>query len=156
MKDILATAVVLGSLASPAAAEGNTAVSVLRAGTQVPTVGAPENFTGTVRVDSRFKGSDPARISGGIVSFEAGARTAWHTHPLGQTLFVTSGVGLVQHWNGEVQEIRPGDIVWIPPGTKHWHGATPTAGMMHLAFSEARDGKSVDWLEQVTDAQYPK
>jgi len=129
---------------------------VLRAGTQVPTVGAPENFTGTVRVDSRFKGSDPARISGGIVSFEAGARTAWHTHPLGQTLFVTSGVGLVQHWNGEVQEIRPGDIVWIPPGVKHWHGASPTAGMVHLAFSEARDGKSVDWLEQVTDAQYPK
>lgn len=156
MKDIIAAAVVLGSLASPAAAEGNTAVSVLRAGTRVQTFGPPENFTGTVRVDSRFKGSDPARISGGTVSFEAGARTAWHAHPLSQTLFVTSGVGRVQHWDGEVQEIRPGDIVWIPPGVKHWHGASPTAGMVHLAFSEAQDGKSVDWLEQVTDAQYRK
>ena len=129
-------------------------VVVTRAGTQPSSVGSPENFTGSVRVDDRFRGSDPARISGGTVTFEPGARTAWHTHPLGQTLIVTAGIGLVQHWGGPVHEIRPGDIVWIPPGVKHWHGATPTNGMAHIAFSEALDGKSVEWMEQVSDAQY--
>jgi quercetin dioxygenase-like cupin family protein len=153
MKDIAATALAIGSVALQAMAESG--ISVLRAGSQPPTAGAPENFTGAVRVDSRFKGTDPARIGGGLVSFEAEAHTAWHTHPLGQTLFVTSGVGLVQHWGGEVQEIKPGDIVWIPPGVKHWHGATPGASMSHLAFSEALDGKSVEWMEHVTDDQYP-
>lgn len=127
-----------------------------RVGSQPSTAGAAENFTGTVRVDARFKGSGPARINGGIVTFEPGARTAWHSHPLGQTLFVTSGVGLVQHWEGEIQEIRPGDVVWIPPGVKHWHGAAPAVGMSHLAFSEALDGKSVEWMEQVTEKQYRK
>lgn len=153
MKDLVATAMVVGSLTSQAAAEN--IVSVLRAGSQPAAIGAPENFTGVVRVDSRFKGTDPARIGGGLVSFEAGARTAWHTHPLGQTLFVTSGVGLVQHWGREIQEIRPGDVVWIPPDVKHWHGATPGTAMSHLAFSEALDGKSVEWMEHVTDDQYP-
>jgi quercetin dioxygenase-like cupin family protein len=95
-----------------------------------------------------------ARISGGIVTFESGARTAWHTHPLGQTLSVTAGVGLVQEWDGAVQEIRPGDIVWIPPGVKHWHGATGTNGVSHIAFSEALDGKTVTWMEQVSEEQY--
>jgi quercetin dioxygenase-like cupin family protein len=107
-----------------------------------------------VRVDSRFQGTAPARIGGGIVTFEPGARTAWHTHPLGQTLIVTAGVGLVQEWDGPVQEIRPGDIVWIPPGVKHWHGATTTNGMSHIAVSEALDGKSVAWMEQVSEDQY--
>lgn len=153
MKDIAAAALAIGSLASPAMADSG--ISVLRAGSQPTTLGAPENFTGTVRVDSRFKGSEPARIGGGLVSFEAGARTAWHIHPLGQTLFVTSGAGLVQHWGGEIQEIRPGDVVWIPSGVKHWHGAAPDTAMSHLAFSEALDGKSVEWMEHVTDDQYP-
>lgn len=156
MKDLVAFAVVLCSLASQVSAEESNAISVMRAGSQPSTIGAAENFTGAVRVDSRFKGADPARISGGIVSFEPGARTAWHTHPLGQTLFVTSGVGVVQHWEGEIQEIKPGDIVWIPPDVKHWHGAAPTVGMSHLAFSEALDGKSVDWMEHVTHEQYRK
>jgi quercetin dioxygenase-like cupin family protein len=96
----------------------------------------------------------PARISGGIVTFESGARTAWHTHPLGQTLIVTAGVGLVQEWDGAVQEIRPGDIVWIPPGVKHWHGATAINGMSHIAFSEALDGKTVALMEQASEEQY--
>jgi quercetin dioxygenase-like cupin family protein len=106
------------------------------------------------RVDSRFKGSDPARISGGTVTFEPGARTAWHTHPLGQTLIVTAGIGRVQNWDGAVHEIRTGDTVWIPPGVKHWHGASATVGMSHIAFSEALDGKTVEWMEQVSDEQY--
>ncbi|WP_442881150.1 (R)-mandelonitrile lyase [Bosea sp. (in: a-proteobacteria)] len=129
-------------------------VVVQRAGSRPPTVGAAQNFTGAVRVDGRFHGSAPARISGGTVTFEPGARTAWHTHPLGQTLIVTSGAGLVQHWDGPVQEIRPGDTVWIPPGVKHWHGATATSGMSHVAISEALDGKTVEWLEHVSDDQY--
>lgn len=141
--------------ATAAFAESGERISVLRAGSQPSTAGAPETFTGTVRVTSRFKGTDPARIGGGIVSFDPGARTAWHSHPLGQTLFVTTGIGLVQHWGGDVQEIKPGDIVWIAPGVKHWHGAAPDFGMSHLAFSEALDGKAVDWMEHVTDEHYP-
>lgn len=155
MRDLV-TAAVLCSLAPQVSAEEANAISVMRVGSQPSTAGAAENFTGSARVDSRFKGSGPARISGGMVTFEPGARTAWHSHPLGQTLFVASGVGLVQHWEGEIQEIRPGDIVWIPPGVKHWHGAAPAVGMSHLAFSEALGGKSVEWMEQVTDEQYRK
>lgn len=136
--------------------EASQAISVTRVGTQPSAKGPAENFTGTVRVDSRFQGSAPARVGGGIVTFEPGARTAWHTHPLGQTLIVTAGAGLVQHWDGPVQEIKPGDVVWIPPGVKHWHGATPTTGMSHIAIAEALDGKAVDWLEKVTDEQYRK
>lgn len=154
--EIFAATLALGAMASPPAAEEVAGVSVLRPGSQPSAMGGPEHFTGNVRVDSRFKGTEPATIGGGIVSFEPGARTNWHTHPLGQTLFVTSGVGLVQHWGGEVQEIRPGDVVWIPPGIKHWHGAAPAIGMSHLAFSEAKDGVSVDWLDEVGDEQYPK
>lgn len=129
-------------------------ITVTRPGCQPSTMGSAENFTGSVRVDSRFHGSGLARISGATVTFEPGARTAWHTHPLGQTLIVMTGVGLVQEWGAPVQEIRPGDIVWIPPGVKHWHGASPTVGMTHLAFSEALDGKTVEWMEPVSEEQY--
>ncbi|MGX1744285.1 (R)-mandelonitrile lyase [Bosea sp. NPDC055353] len=129
-------------------------VTVQRAGTQPPSAGPAQNFTGTVRVDGRFQGTAPARISGGMVTFEPGARTAWHTHPLGQTLLVTAGAGLVQHWEGPAQEIRVGDTVWIPPGVNHWHGASATSAMSHVAISEALDGKTVDWLEHVSDEQY--
>jgi quercetin dioxygenase-like cupin family protein len=135
-------------------AQANQGVVVQRAGSQPVTVGPAENFTGVAGVDGRFKGSPPARVSGGTVTFEPGARTAWHTHPLGQTLVVTSGVGLVQHWGGTIQEIRVGDVVWIPPGVKHWHGATATMGMAHVAISEALDGKTVEWMEHVSDEQY--
>lgn len=140
--------------AAEALSRTHQSVTVQRAGSQPPTVGAAQNFTGTVRVEGRFQGSAPARISGGTVTFEPGARTAWHTHPLGQTLIVTAGVGLVQHWDGPVQEIKPGDTVWIPPGVKHWHGASATIGMTHVAISEALDSKTVDWLEHVSDDQY--
>lgn len=129
-------------------------IVVTRTGSVPSRAGSPDYFTGAVRVDDPFHGSGEARISGATVTFEPGARTAWHTHPLGQTLIVKAGVGRVQLWDGPVQEIRPGDTVWIPPGVKHWHGATATVGMSHIAFSEALDGKTVDWLEQVSEEQY--
>lgn len=129
-------------------------ITVTQIGSLPSTQGPAEHFTGTVRVDSRFQAPEPARIGGATVTFEPGARTAWHTHPLGQTLFVTAGVGLVQEWNGTVRKIKPGDIVWIPPGVKHWHGATPTTAMTHLAVAEALDGSAVEWMEQVSDEQY--
>ena len=154
MKTVLTVALSLG--ASAASAEPDNVVSVTRAGSSPSTEGPSSNFTGAVRVDSRFSATAPATAGGGTVTFEPGARTAWHTHPLGQTLIVTAGAGLVQHWGGEVQEIRPGDIAWIPPGVKHWHGATATTGMSHIAISEALDGKSVEWLEHVTDEQYTR
>lgn len=135
-------------------AQASREIVVTPAGAQPSTKGSAENFVGAVRVDSRFKGSGEARISGGTVTFEPGARTAWHTHPLGQTLIVTAGVGRVQNWDGPVQELRPGDTVWIPPGVKHWHGASAAVGMSHIAFSEALDGKTVEWMEQVSDEQY--
>ncbi|WP_320203254.1 (R)-mandelonitrile lyase [Agrobacterium rosae] len=137
-------------------AEHNKAVSIMRAGTQPSTVGPSSYFTGAVRIDSRFAATAPATVGGATVTFEPGARTAWHTHPLGQTLIVTAGVGLVQQWEGEVQEIRPGDIVWIVPGVKHWHGATETTGMSHIAISETVDGETVEWMEHVTDEQYAR
>ncbi|CCV06086.1 Carboxymuconolactone decarboxylase [Mesorhizobium metallidurans STM 2683] len=143
--------------AREAAAAGQSqagTVSVRKYDPKAATIGSPENFTGSVRVESRFQAEGPARAGGGTVSFEPGARTAWHTHPLGQTLIVTAGVGQVQHWGGPVQEIRPGDVVWIPPGVKHWHGAAATAGMTHVAIAEALNGKAVDWMEQVTAEQY--
>ena len=130
------------------------AVVVTRSGAQASRPGPPENFTGSVRVDQPFQAAAPGRASGARVTFEAGARTAWHSHPLGQTLIVTSGVGRVQRWGDPVEEIRSGDIVWIPPGQKHWHGGSPTSGMAHIAIGEQLDGKSVDWMEKVTDAQY--
>jgi 4-carboxymuconolactone decarboxylase len=142
------------AIATSAFAQADGALRITRNGSQLPAPGPAENFTGSVRVESRFNGDAPARIGGGLVTFDPGARTAWHTHPLGQTLIVTQGVGLVQTWGGPVQEIRPGDIVWIPSGAKHWHGASPTSSMSHYAVSEALDGKSVEWLEKVTDQQY--
>ncbi|MBB5696184.1 4-carboxymuconolactone decarboxylase [Roseomonas pecuniae] len=130
------------------------AIRIQRHGGQPSATGPASNFTGTVRVESRFQAESPARVGGGVVSFEPGARTAWHAHPLGQTLIVTSGCGWVQQEGGPVQEIRPGDVVWFPPGIKHWHGATPNSAMSHVAVAEAQDGTSTVWMEHVTDDQY--
>ena len=154
MKSFAAAVASLFLVASTASAQSGQMITVTRAGSQPSSAGSANNFTGAVRVNSRFQATAPARVSGGIVTFEPGARTAWHTHPLGQTLIVTAGAGLVQHWDGPIQEIKPGDVVWIPPGVKHWHGGTPTTGMSHIAIGEALDGKTVDWMEQVTDEQY--
>src|ERR1700680_4269625 len=116
--------------------------------------GPSEWFTGTVRIDPLFQAPDPAFVQGASVTFEPGARTAWHTHPLGQTLIVTAGCGRAQREGGPIEEIRPGDVVWLSPGEKHWHGATPTTAMTHIAIQEKKDGKVVDWMEHVTDKQY--
>lgn len=140
--------------ATAAFAEPDRALKVARSSVATATAGSAENFTGSVTVQSRFQTPSPARVGGGLVTFEPAARTAWHTHPLGQTLIVTEGVGRVQHWDGEIEEIVPGDVVWIPPGVKHWHGASPESGMAHIAVAEALDGKTVEWMEHVTDAQY--
>jgi 4-carboxymuconolactone decarboxylase len=129
-------------------------VEVTRSGSLPSAKGPAANFTGSVRADPLFRAEDPSRVSGGLVTFEPGARSAWHTHPLGQILIVTAGLGLVQQWGGPIQEIRPGDVVRIPPGVKHWHGATATTGMSHIAIQEWLDGKNVDWLEQVSSEQY--
>jgi 4-carboxymuconolactone decarboxylase len=155
MKSVIGVAVLSLFLSVPAAwAQENRMITVIHAGSQPSTRGGADHFTGSVQVDSRFQGEAPARLGGAIVTFEPGARTAWHTHPLGQTLIVTAGTGLVQQWGGPVQVIRPGDVVRIPPGVKHWHGATRTTSMTHIAVAEALDGKSVEWMELVTDAQY--
>lgn len=129
-------------------------MKITRNGSQPSTPGSADWFTGTVRVDPLFTAPDPARVRGSSVTFEPGARTAWHTHPLGQTLIVTAGVGRAQREGGPIEEIRPGDVVWFPPGEKHWHGAAPTTAMTHIAIQEARDGQVVEWLEQVSDEQY--
>jgi quercetin dioxygenase-like cupin family protein len=129
-------------------------MDIKRNGTQPSGKGPAEWFTGTVRIDPLFKAPDPARVSGASVTFEPGARTAWHTHPLGQTLYVISGVGRVQAKGGPIREIRPGDVVWIPPGEKHWHGASPTNAMTHIAMQEALDGSYVTWTEHVIDTEY--
>lgn len=129
-------------------------MKITRNGTQPSQQGPADWFTGTVRIDPQFSTEAPARVAGSRVTFEPGARTAWHTHPLGQTLIITSGKGLVQREGGPVEEVNPGDVVWFPPGLKHWHGAAPTTAMTHLAIQEALDGKAVDWLEHVTDEQY--
>jgi quercetin dioxygenase-like cupin family protein len=129
-------------------------MDIKRSGTRSSTTGSEEYFTGTVRIDPLFEAPDPARARGASVTFEPGARTAWHTHPLGQTLIVTAGVGWAQHDGGPVEEIRPGDVVWFAPGEKHWHGATSTTAMTHIAIQEALDGKVVDWMEKVSDRQY--
>ena len=123
-------------------------------GSQPSARGPADWFTGNVRIDPLFQAPHPARVAGASVTFEPGARTAWHTHPLGQTLIVTAGRGWVQREGGPVEVIRPGDVVWFPPGEKHWHGATSTTGMTHIAIQESLDGKVVDWLEHVTDAEY--
>jgi quercetin dioxygenase-like cupin family protein len=129
-------------------------IKITKAGSQSSTKGPSDWFTGTVRIDPLFQASAPARAVGGTVTFEPGARTAWHTHPLGQTLIVTAGAGLVQREGGPIEAIYPGDVVWFPPGLKHWHGATPATAMTHIAIQEALDGKVVDWMEKVSDEQY--
>ena len=129
-------------------------MNITRNGAQPSGRGPSEYFTGTVRVDLPFQRSAPARVAGAIVTFEPGARTAWHTHPLGQTLIVTSGLGRVQLAGRPIEDIRPGDVVWIEPGEKHWHGASPTTAMMHIAIQERLDGKAVEWMEKVSDEQY--
>ena len=129
-------------------------MQIKRAGSQPSTRGPPEYFTGSVRIDPLHAATEPARVSCAYVTFEPGARSAWHTHPLGQTLIVTSGLGRAQREGGPIEEIRPGDVVWFAPNEKHWHGASPATAMTHIAIQEALDGKVVDWLEHVTDGQY--
>jgi quercetin dioxygenase-like cupin family protein len=147
-------AALAAAVPATAAAQRRATMDIVRSGSLPSQKGPAEYFTGSVRIDSRFQGRAPARVGGGIVTFEPGARTAWHTHPLGQTLIVTSGCGWVQVEGGPREEIRPGDIVWLAPGEKHWHGATLTTAMSHIAIAEALDGKSVEWMEQVSDVQY--
>jgi len=127
---------------------------VTRVGSQPSAKGPAEYFTGTVRIDAPFQATAPGRAGGATVTFEPGARTAWHTHPLGQTLIVTAGSGWVQREGGPIEEIRPGDIVWFAPGEKHWHGATPTIAMTHIAIAESLDGKAVAWMKQVSEVDY--
>ncbi len=129
-------------------------MDIQRNGSRPSGAGPADWFTGRVRVDPLFSAPPPARVSGASVTFEPGARTAWHTHPLGQTLVVTAGCGRVQREGGEIEEIRPGDVVWFPPGERHWHGASPTTALTHIAIQESLDGRAVDWMEKVTDAQY--
>jgi quercetin dioxygenase-like cupin family protein len=129
-------------------------MKITRAGSQPSGKGPAEWFTGTVRIDPLFQPAAPARTAAATVTFEPGARTAWHTHPLGQTLIVTGGSGRVRRWGGAIEEIRPGDVVWFEPGEKHWHGASPSTAMTHIAVQEQLDGKAVEWLEHVTDDQY--
>jgi quercetin dioxygenase-like cupin family protein len=134
--------------------KGVQKIDVKRSGSQPSSKGPTEYFTGTVRIDPLFQANDPARALGVSVTFEPGARTAWHTHPLGQTLIVTAGCGLAQRWGGPIEQIRPGDVIWFPPGEKHWHGATATTAMTHIAIAEQLDGKAADWMEKVSDEQY--
>ncbi len=151
---LIATASSNPSEAQTASAQGLEKISIVRSGSRHSQKGAAERFTGTVRIDPLFAAQAPARTSGAYVTFEPGARTAWHTHPLGQVLIVTAGCGRVQREGGPIEEIRPGDVVWFEPGEKHWHGASPTTAMTHIAIQEALDGKVVDWMEQVSDEQY--
>ncbi len=144
-----------GSGAPPiASSENSQTIRITRTGSQASAKGSAEYFTGTVRIDPLFKANDPSRTSGSSVTFEPGARTAWHTHPLGQILIVTAGSGWVQQWGGQIEEIRQGDVVWIPPGQKHWHGATATTAMTHFSIVERLEGKTADWMEKVSDEQY--
>jgi quercetin dioxygenase-like cupin family protein len=129
-------------------------MEIKRSGSSPSAKGPSEYFTGIVRIDASFKGSAPARIGGAIVTFEPGARSAWHTHPLGQTLIVTFGCGWAQREGGPIEQIRPGDRVWFPAGEKHWHGASATSAMSHIAIAESLDGKVVEWMEKVSDEQY--
>jgi quercetin dioxygenase-like cupin family protein len=131
-------------------------IDIKRNGSRPSQKGPEDWFTGTVRVDPLFQSPEPARAGGAYVTFEPGARTAWHTHPLGQTLIVIAGLGRVQREGGPIEEIKPGDVVWFPPGLKHWHGASPDTAMTHIAINEAFEGKAVDWLEKVSDEQYRK
>lgn len=135
----------------------NTAAMVVtHVGTQMSNKGPAQNFTGSVRVDPLFSAHPPGTTTGSSVTFEPGARSAWHTHPAGQILVVTAGAGRVQQWGGQAQDIRPGDVIWTPPGVKHWHGAAPTTSMTHLSILDSVNGKNADWMEKVTDEQYGK
>lgn len=147
----LVTATLSLSLLAPLSAQ---TIAIARSGSQTSRQGPAENFTGSVRVDPLFQASAPARSTGGLVTFQPGARSAWHSHPLGQTLIVTAGTGRVQQWGGPIQEIRKGDVVSIPPNQKHWHGAAPTTVMSHIALVEQLDGKSTEWMEKVSEEQY--
>lgn len=131
-------------------------MEIRRSGSQGPAKGPADYFSGNVTIESQFQREEPARVAGAIVTFEPGARSAWHTHPLGQTLIVTAGVGWTQCEGEPIVEIRVGDIIWCPPEHKHWHGATPTTAMTHIAIQEAKDGKVVTWMEHVTDEEYLK
>jgi quercetin dioxygenase-like cupin family protein len=154
MKLLAATIVSLALIASASAVAQE--LDIKRNGSRPSNKGPAETFTGAVRVDPLFAAQDPSRTSGGSVTFEPGARSAWHTHPRGQILIVTAGSGWVQRWDGARQEMKPGDVVWIPPGVKHWHGATATTAVTHVAIQEHENGKVVDWLEKVSDEQYGK
>ena len=129
-------------------------MDIKRSGSQPSNKGPTDWFTGTVRIDPLFQANAPARAADASVTFAPGARTAWHTHPLGQILIVTAGCGRVQRWGGPIEGIRPGDVIWFPPGEKHWHGAAPTTAMTHIAIQENLEGKVVDWMEKVSDEQY--
>jgi 4-carboxymuconolactone decarboxylase len=157
MRMIMAIGILLCLLPSGAQSQPSRErelIRITRSGTQPPRPAPSDHFTGSVWVDSSFQASEPARISGARVMFEPGARTAWHMHPLGQTLIVTAGTGRVQRWGDPVDELRQGDVVWIPPGQKHWHGAAPVSSMTHIAIAEQLDGKTVEWMEPVSNAQY--
>ena len=150
----LAGAACAGSSLADTTERRSTTLDIKRSGSEASRKGPAEWFTGAVRVDPLFQAPEPARVSGGHVTFEPGARTRWHTHPLGQTLIITSGLGWVQREGGPIEEVRTGDIVWFPPHEKHWHGASLTNAMTHIAIQESLDGKNVDWLEKVSDEQY--
>ncbi len=137
-----------------ASPQGGQTIKIARGSTQPSTEGPAEHFTGSTRIDPLFSARPPSHTSGGSVTFERGARTAWHSHPLGQTLIVTSGKGWIQQWGGQIEEIRQGDVVSTPPGVKHWHGATANTGVTHIAIQESLDGKTVEWMEKVGDEQY--
>jgi quercetin dioxygenase-like cupin family protein len=154
MKQLVSTAVSLTVLAATAADAQN--LEIIPNGSRPSNRGAAQYFTGAVVVDPLFPATDQRRMSGGHVTFEPGARSAWHTHPAGQILIVTSGIGWVREWGGQKREIRPGDVIWTPPGVKHWHGATATNGMRHIAIQENVDGRNVDWMEQVSNEEYLK
>lgn len=141
---------------STASAQDSRSINITRSGSQQPIKGPAEHFTGSVQVEPLFPVHDPSRTSGGKVTFAPGARSAWHSHPLGQTLIVTEGTGWIQQWGGPIEEIRKGDVIWIPPGVKHWHGASPNTAMAHIAIQEQLSGKAVEWMEKVTDDQYRK
>jgi len=160
MKQVIAAALSLTfaatafAQAGPAAGTGAQEMAIARAGSQASSKGPAQNFTGSVRVDPLFAPHAPSTTSGAAVTFEPGARSAWHTHPAGQVLIVTAGAGRIQQWGGPVQEIRPGDVIWTPPGVKHWHGAAPATALTHIAIQESVGGRNVEWLDKVSDEQY--
>ena len=153
---LLALALAQASQRTVASSDVAKTIEIMRNGSRPSQKRPAEYFTGAVRRDPLFQAQDPSRTSGSSVTFEPGARSAWHTHPLGQTLIVTAGTGWVQQESGAKHEIKPGDVIWTPPGVKHWHGATATNGMTHIAIQESLDGKNVEWMEHVSDEQYSR